>query len=155
MLLAMHEAIHQQVLSSEEIDNIQHHHNSYRGIRGLLQEWVVKHPPVEYPLRGYDTQAPRITSDRLFFVTRAAIELQKSNKDWSPLNWYGKCCHGPLWPWSGKIRPMDGWRVYRPALRRIFNRSCGSRPCFWPMITHTWSRSSLTVAQPSSTLRSP
>ena len=77
----MHEAIHQKELLSEVVDNIQCHHNSYQGMHSLLQEQVVKHPPVEYPLRGYDTQAPRITSDRLFFVTRAAIELQKSNKD--------------------------------------------------------------------------
>ncbi len=77
----MHEAIHQQVLPSEGIDNIQHHHNSYQGVRGLLQERVVKYPPVEYQLSGDDTQAPTMASDRLFFVMGAALELQKSNKD--------------------------------------------------------------------------
>ncbi len=65
----MHEAIHLQVLPSEGIDNIQHHHNSYQGIHGLLQERVVKNLPVEYQLCGDDTQAPTMASDRLSFAT--------------------------------------------------------------------------------------
>jgi hypothetical protein len=86
ILLAPHEAIHQHVLPSEGIGSIQHHHNSYQGICGLLQEQVVKHPPVEYQLRGDDTQALTMASDRLFFATRAGIELRKSNKDQSTLS---------------------------------------------------------------------
>jgi hypothetical protein len=52
-------------------------------MRSLLQEQVVKHPPVEYQLCGDDTQASTMASDGFFFVTQAAIELQKSNKDQS------------------------------------------------------------------------
>ncbi len=81
----MHEAIYQQVLPSEGIKNIQHHHNSYHRIHGLLQDWVVKQPPVEYQLCGDDTQAPMMASDRLLFVIWAAIELWKSNADQSPI----------------------------------------------------------------------
>ncbi len=94
----MHEAIHRQVLPSEEVDNIQCHHNSHQRICGFLQEQVVKHPSVEYQLCRDDTQAPTMASDRLFFVTQAAIELQKSNADQPPSSSYGKRCHGPLWP---------------------------------------------------------
>jgi hypothetical protein len=81
ILLALHEAIHRQVLPSKGVDNIQCHHNSHQRIRGFLQEQVGKHPSVEYRLCGDDTQAPMMASDRLFFVTQAGIELRKSNTD--------------------------------------------------------------------------
>ncbi len=126
----MHEAFRRQVLLSKGVDNIQCHHNSHQRVCGFLQERVVKHPSVEYWLCKDDTQAPTMASDRLFFVMQAAIELQKSNADWPPSSLYSKRCHGPLWPWPRKIHPMDGWRVYRPALRRTFNLSSGQRPCF-------------------------
>jgi hypothetical protein len=77
----MHEAIHQQVLLSKGFDNIQCHHNSHQRIHGFLQEQVVKHLSVEYQLCKDDTQAPTMASVRLFFITRAAIKLQKLNAD--------------------------------------------------------------------------
>jgi hypothetical protein len=77
----MHEAFHQQVLPNKGVDDIQCHHNSHQRMCGILQEQVVKHPSVEYQLCEDDTQAPTMAADRLFFVTQAAIELQKSNAD--------------------------------------------------------------------------
>jgi hypothetical protein len=76
-----HEAFHRQVLPSKGVDNLQRHHNNHQRIRGFLQEQVVNHLSVEYQLCKDDTQAPTMASDRLFSVTRAAIELQKSNAD--------------------------------------------------------------------------
>jgi hypothetical protein len=64
----MHEAIHQQVLPSEGIDNIQYH-NSHHEICGFLKGQVIKHPSIEYQLCRVDTQAPTMASERLFFVT--------------------------------------------------------------------------------------
>ncbi len=150
----MHETIHRQVVPSEGVDNIQCHHNSHQRIRGFLQEQVVKYSSIEYRLCRDDTQAPTMAYDRLFHVTRAAIELQKSNPDQPPSSLYGNCCHGPLWPWSTKICLMDGWQVYGRASRHI-QPWLLFKAMFWPMITHTWSRSSLAVIQSSLTLRSP
>ncbi len=42
---------------------------------------AVKHPSVEYQLHEDETQAPTMAPDRLFYVTRAAFELRKSNAD--------------------------------------------------------------------------
>ncbi len=50
-------------------------------IHSFLQEQAVKQPSVEYRLCKDDTQAETMAPDRLFYITQAAFELQKSNAD--------------------------------------------------------------------------